>query len=169
MRALFFLAVMGMAAALAGLVVAKSPEGNKLTEEMKKCEVCKVMAEKPELMKEMTWETHKVENGMLCVAAVPKEQKKDFEAVHKKMMQNIAKVTADQKAGKKVQLCTFCVGMSDLMKAGAKQQEINTATGAISLITSNDPAIVEKIHAEADKAIAEQKKLQQHHQVSAVQ
>jgi hypothetical protein len=135
---------------------------------MKRCEVCKVLAEKPVLMEHMRWETHKIDNGMLCVASVSEEHKKDFDAAHKKMMQCIAKVTADQKAGKKVQLCSFCVGMGDLMKAGAKQQEINTATGAISLITSSDPATVEKIHAQADKAIAEQKKLEQHDQNRAI-
>ena len=169
MRAFFGLLVVGMAAGLNGLVFADTPKDDaSFAEQMKKCEVCKVLADKPELMEHMTWETHKIENGMLCVASVPKDQKKDFEAAHKQMMQSIAKVTADQKAGKKVQLCAMCAGMGDLMKAGAKQQQINTATGAISLVTSSDPAVVEKIHAQADKAIAEHKKMEQHNQVSAV-
>ena len=50
--------------------------------------------------------------------------------------------------------------MSELIKSGAKKQDINTATGGICLVTSNDPAVVQKIHALADKAIAEQEEMQ---------
>jgi hypothetical protein len=49
--------------------------------------------------------------------------------------------------------------MGELAQAKAKEQHIETQMGAIHLMTSNDPAIVAKIHAVADKAIAEQKKV----------
>jgi hypothetical protein len=59
--------------------------------------------------------------------------------------------------------------MGELMQANAKEQHIDTQVGAIHLITSNDPATVAKIHAVADKAIAEQKKMQEGQRTTAVQ
>jgi hypothetical protein len=166
MRVFKTTAFLGLAACVAVLAYAESPKEDFLAE-MKKCAVCNVMVDKPELMKDMTWETHKIENGMLCVASVPKELKKDFDAVHAEMTRRIEKVKADAQQGKHAELCGFCQGMGDLEKAGAKSQDVKTATGSIHLVTSNDPSIVAKIHAQADKAIAEQKKMQESHQVSA--
>ena len=47
-----------------------------------KMHVCKAMAAKPELMKSMTWETHKIANGMLSVASVPKIMTADQGTAH---------------------------------------------------------------------------------------
>jgi hypothetical protein len=77
-------------------------------------------------------------------------------------------VQADQKAGKPVELCGLCATMGELMKTNAKQQHIETATGAIHLCTSNDPAVVKTIHAMADKAIAEQKKMLQQQRTASL-
>jgi hypothetical protein len=164
MRAMNSMAVVGLLVGgsliYAGPQTRESPQTSKLVAEMEKCEICKAMARKPELLQEMTWETHKIDHGMLCVATVPKEHAKEFAALHKAMLSNVEKVKEELDRGQKVELCSFCSGMSELEKAGAKQEAIETATGAINLVTSEDPAIVNKIHAQADAAIAEQKKLQ---------
>jgi hypothetical protein len=75
-------------------------------------------------------------------------------------MQAVEKVKADSQAGKEVELCRFCASIGELMKLNAKAQHITTATGEIHLFTSDDPAVVAKIHAHADKAIEEQKKME---------
>ena len=165
MKAIVTAALLGVAC-WATAVWAESPQEAFLAE-MKSCAVCGVMAEKPELMTDMTWETHKIDNGMLCVASVPKDKLKEFTELHEKMMKQVAQVKADSQQGKPVKLCSFCSSMGDLEKAGAKQQEIKTATGFISLFTSSDPTVVAKIHACADKAIAEQKKMAEANQVSS--
>lgn len=157
MRAALTIAGAGLLVWCATLAWAEPPSPEVLAE-MKKCAVCKELAANPTLMGEMTWETHKIDNGMLCVATVPKEHGKEFAALHEKMMTNVKQVQADQKAGKPVQLCAFCEGMAELQKAGATEQVIELENGAVSLLTSTEPEIVAKIHAQADKAIAEQKK-----------
>jgi hypothetical protein len=154
------IAVVGLVAASSSAVVAQNEERS-IAEEMQKCAVCKYMAENPSLMKSMTWETHKIENGMLCLTTVPKELKKEFDAASARMMQEIAKLEADPAHAKEVALCSFCQSMGELHKLGAKMQHIDTKTGAIHMSTSDDPATVKKIHAMADKAIAEQKKMEQ--------
>jgi len=159
MRIFLSVTVLGLAAGWTTLASAAST-ADSLEQQMQKCAVCKAMAEKPELMKSMSWETHKIDNGMLSVASVPKDQKSDFDAVHEKMMQNVEQVKADQQQGKTVELCDYCKSMGELMKSGAKKQDIDTATGAICLVTSSDPTVVQTIHAAADKAIAEQEKME---------
>lgn len=162
MRTFLALAALFIAACSAAMVVAASQE--EMMKEMKDCAVCGVMASDPKLMKDMTWETHKIDNGMLCVASVPKEDKADFDAVHAKMMANIAKVKAEMAQGKEVKVCSFCREMGELEKAGAKQQPIATQTGSVMLITSTDPSVVAKIHAHADKAIEMEKQMQSQQQ-----
>jgi hypothetical protein len=166
MKAMLTVATLGLAACWAAPACADAPT-EKMLEEMKKCSVCNVMTEMPDLMKDMTWESHKIEGGMLCVASVPKEKMKEFTALHEKMLKQIEQAKADSQQGKAVALCVFCQGMGELEKAGAKQQHVQTATGFISLVTSPDPAVVAKIHAQADKAIVEQKKMAEANQVSS--
>jgi hypothetical protein len=171
MKAIFSLAIAGSAVAWSSLVFGQVQQSTGQHEnflaEMKKCAVCKYMAENPELLREMTWETHKIDNGMLCLTTVPKAMKKEFDAISAKMMQAIEKVKAEEKQGTEVQLCHFCVTMGELMKLDAKQEHIETQTGAIHLCTSDDPTVVKKIHAMADKAIAEQKKMKEQQQRTA--
>ena len=166
MKAIVTSTILGVAACWAASASAATPQ-DAILAEMKKCAVCNIMTEKPELMKDMTWETHKIENGMLCVASVPKEQMKEFAALHEKMMKQVEQVKADLKAGKPTQLCGFCQSMGELEKLGAKQQQIKTATGFITLFTSNDPSTVAQIHTQADKAIAMQKQMEAATQVSS--
>ncbi len=156
MKTIVSLAVLGLAVAGSRSVFAEDAT-DKMVAEMKKCAVCKNLAEDPELMKNMSWETHKIDNGMLSVSSVPKGMKKEYDEVSEKMHHAIEQVSADAKAGKPVQLCNFCSSMSELMKAGAKEQHIETSSGSIDLCTSDDPAVVKKIHEIADKAIAMQK------------
>jgi hypothetical protein len=168
MKAILSLAMFGIAIAWGSAVVADDTT-DKMVAEMKKCDVCKNLAENPELMMSMGWETHKIDNGMLSLSTVPKDKKKDFDKVNGKMRQAIEQVKADAKAGKEVHLCSFCSEMAQLMKAGAKQQHIETETGEIELCTSDDPAVVKKIHELADKAITIQKQIAESQKTASLQ
>ena len=158
MKAIYSLAMLGLAVAWGSSVFAEDA-GDKMVAEMKKCDVCKNLTDNMELMISMGWETHKIDNGMLSLTTVPKDKKKDFDKVNTKMRRAIDQVKSDVKAGKEVHLCSFCSEMAQLMKAGAKEQHIETESGEIELCTSDDPAVVKKIHELADKAIAIQKQI----------
>jgi hypothetical protein len=160
MKTIVSLAVVALAIGASSLARGQDPN-EKMMAEMQNCAVCKYLAEKPVLMKEMIWETHKIDNGMLSVAAVPKALKHEYEAVDAKMMQAVEQVKADAQQAKPVQLCSYCVAIGELMKAGAKEQHIATSAGTIDLFTSDDPNVVKKIHELADKAIAAQQAMAQ--------
>jgi hypothetical protein len=162
MKTLSVLTSIALVVSMAALVSAASNDQAAIMAGMQKCDMCKHIAANPELMQNMTWETHKIDNGMLCVSTVPKEKMSDFQALNAKMKSTMDKMKTDAAAGKQPELCALCEGMAELMKSDAvKEKEIQLTNGSIHMMTSDDPAIVAKIHAEADKAIDMQKQMAQ--------
>lgn len=121
--------------------------------DVEKCTVCKPMAENPSLLMGVKWETHKIENGVVMTAVAPEGMLKEFKSCCKKMHQLGESVTAD------TPLCGFCQSFGMLMAEGAKVQEVGTGFGKLTIITSDDPAVVAKIHAHSDKTEEEMKKM----------
>jgi hypothetical protein len=131
--------------------------------DMEHCAMCKHMADHPDLVTKIKCETHVIDNGMLMVSDIPKEQQAAMEAVHKKMGETIAELMS----GKELPLCGFCSGFGKLMEAGAKSQEIKTSMGTISLLTSDKPEVVKKIQEFAKQTQTEYEKMQQQMQAKA--
>lgn len=131
--------------------------------DMEHCAMCKHMAEHPDLVTKIKCETHVIDNGMLMVSNIPKDQQAAMEAVHKKMGETIAELTS----GKELPLCGFCSGFGKLMEAGAKNQDIKTSMGTISLLTSDKPEVIKKIQEFAKRTQTEYEKMQHEMQAKA--
>ena len=123
--------------------------------DMQNCDICKCMAKNMDVMMEMKWETHKIADGMMMIAVIPEKHKKTMEKAHEEMMHVIAKM----EKGAKTHMCGFCTSYGGLKQAGAKFEELETVGGKVTLVTSNEPELVEKIHTHADKTIAAHKKM----------
>ncbi len=119
--------------------------------DMASCEICKHMAEVEGLMQNVKWETHIIPNGMMMVSVVPDSMKEAMSTARQNMMQTISRI----ESGESVQCCGFCQSYGALTNGGAVETRIESAAGEITLLTSDDPAVVEKIHAHAKRTIAE--------------
>lgn len=119
------------------------------------CAICKNMSDVEDLLPNIKWENHKIPNGMLSISVIPEAYKEKMETAHKGMEATIERL----QGGEAMELCGFCTSYGALMEAGAESTELKTVGGDISMITSNDPAVVEKIHVHADKTIEEFKKM----------
>jgi hypothetical protein len=119
--------------------------------DLQNCAMCKCLSETEGLMEAMHWETHVIPNGMLSVCTIPDDKRKDF-AQCKKEMEAVAKKL---ESGESLPLCGFCMSYGELIAAGAKETEIETKNGMISLFTSDDPKVVAKIQEHARKTIKE--------------
>jgi hypothetical protein len=119
--------------------------------DLQNCEICKCMGEDMEMMQHVTWETHKIDNGMLSASVIPEQYQAKMDELHKQMHAQGEKL----QSGEKMALCGFCESWGELMKAGAKEQQIKTDFGMIGMLTSDDPQLVKKIHAHADRTIKE--------------
>ena len=115
--------------------------------DMEQCAVCKHMAQHKDMMQEVKWENHSIPNGMLSVTVIPENLKAPFN----KAMASMEKTIAEMKAGKQMKCCGFCQSMGKLDGAGAKTIKIKTALGEITLVTSDDPKVVQAIHTHAKK------------------
>ncbi|RME31424.1 MAG: hypothetical protein D6800_00780 [Candidatus Zixiibacteriota bacterium] len=123
--------------------------------DMKNCAMCSHLTENPELMQHMTWEHHKLDNGIISVTTVDREYVDAYRAVSAEMQ-----ATADQlKAGKQLPLCGMCTAYGSLFAEGARLKRIDTERGAIYLVTSDKPEVVKDIHAWADRTNDEMKKM----------
>jgi hypothetical protein len=119
------------------------------------CEVCKNMSGHEEIMQEVKWEAHPIANGMMSITVVPAKHKELMAKAKKGMDATIKKL----EAGEKMNLCGFCQSFGKLKQAGAKFEEINTAGGMVTLITSNDDKVVKMIHEHVKRTNAETKKM----------
>lgn len=120
------------------------------------CDICKPWHEDVELMKSTKWETHIIKKGVLMVATVSKDQMGSYSKACKKMDAVLAKISAGQSPK---ELCGFCTAMGGLMQTGAEMEKINTQTGDITILTSDDAETVKKIHAFAKRTQEETKKM----------
>lgn len=123
--------------------------------DMENCEICKPMAKHMDLMQNMKWETHLIDNGFVSIAVIPEKAKATMADAKKDMKKQIARA----EAGEDIQCCGYCTGLGELLAAGAKKQELETVGGDLFILTSADPEVVAKIHAHAKKTMAEHAKM----------
>lgn len=116
------------------------------------CAMCKPMADRPDVMQSVEWETHKIDAGVVMTAVVPDGKVDAYHATCDKMH------ATTPKPGDK--MCGFCQAFGGLMQAGAKLSEVQTKFGAITILMSDDPQTVAKIHKMADRTIEETKKME---------
>lgn len=123
--------------------------------DMENCEICKCLSAHKGLMESVKWETHLLDNGSISIAVVPDDMKPTYVKAMKDMDKEIARVDA----GENVKCCGYCMGMGELISAGAHEQKVSTAGGELVILTSSDPDLVAKIQQHAKRTIAEQAKL----------
>jgi hypothetical protein len=119
--------------------------------DLENCAMCKHMSAEEGLMENMHWENHLTADGMMSVTVVAPGYEKAFDKSMKNMMATGEKL----KTGNDPNLCGFCRSFGDLQKAGATSEYFDTEAGHINLVTSRDPAVIEKIHAHGQKTIDE--------------
>lgn len=124
--------------------------------DMQKCACCKHMGENMDMMKDIKWENHTLENGGMMTAVIPDEHKKRWDAVCKKMEATIE----DMESGEEMPTCNFCKSYMKLMEAGANIEEVETGFGMVTLITSDKADVVDMIHKHIKRTQKESEKME---------
>ncbi len=151
MKSVRIAAALAIVVAVAAFVVAE----DKLWFDMKNCAMCSTLASKPGLLEAMTWEHFPIANGVMQVGHCPDEHKAAFGMA----MGEMGKVKEKVAAGEKVNLDGYCTTFGELLMAGAKMESFQAAHSSVTLITSTDPKMVEKLHAFAAKTNEELAKM----------
>ena len=122
--------------------------------DMANCDMCKHLSANADLLDHMTWNHYDVKNGIMSVCTVTDDFAEAYAAAGAAMGATNQKMMA----GEEVSLCNMCSEMSGMMMAGASMELVDTDFGNIRLATSNDGAMVTKLHAWAEKTRSEMAK-----------
>jgi len=127
-----------------------------MLEEMKKCVLCTVMMEQPEMMFAAKPEVVTLKSGVIFTdTVIDKANVKKYHAFQTKFHDRIEELKVDESwASAKGKICSFCWKFAEIDEAGAIIDWSLTNDGTVTVITSKEPAVVEKIHALAEEVKA---------------
>ncbi|RKX19903.1 MAG: hypothetical protein DRP51_06605 [Candidatus Zixiibacteriota bacterium] len=116
--------------------------------DMGNCDFCKHLAADSLLMENMVWEQYEISNGLLIVTTVKPEFMESYRLATARMKEIGEAMMAGTVADLKT--CGHCDYYGMMMQSGAEFEHIETPTGDIDLITSDNEEIIEMIKTYAD-------------------
>ncbi len=122
--------------------------------DLENCGMCKNLHNDEELFENMQWDTKLFAQGLIEVTTVPAAYEDRFD----KLMAAMEATGAKLMAGEKIPLCGMCQSYGGLMMAGASMEQMQVGEAHISVISSADPAVIQKIRAHGETTIEEMKK-----------
>lgn len=127
-----------------------------MLEEMKKCALCTIMIEQPEMMFAAKPEVVTMKSGVIFTdRVIDKKNIKKYHAFQTRFHDRIEELKVNESwESAKGKLCSFCWKFAELDDAGAIVDWSHTNDGAVTVITSTEPAVVAKIHALAEEVKA---------------
>ena len=106
------------------------------------CAMCESLMSDEALMNNMNWEQYDLSNGLVAVTTVTPDYLAAYRTAHSNM-----NATAERlMKGEEMELCGSCTAMGKCMMMGAKQEYVETSTGDLWLVTSDNPEVVADLH-----------------------
>ncbi len=116
--------------------------------DMENCDYCSNLIAEKGLMENMPkWEHHNVKNGSMTITVVNEE----YIPAYKRAMAKMEEVGKREQAGEKVNTCGMCDAYSALFMKGVQWDVVESGNTFISLMWSDNPEIVDEIHAMTDR------------------
>lgn len=118
--------------------------------DLETCAFCKNfnLGEGNYIVDHMKGHYHTMPNGFLAIMTIEEDYKDELAKAHEAM----AKVGEDMaKTGTAPQMCGHCTTYGELMMTGAATQEFNSDVAMAYMMTSDNPEVVKKLHAFAEK------------------
>ena len=125
--------------------------------DLENCAFCKnfKMGTDEYIVDHMKGNYHTLPNGFLAIMTI----EDDFKDEYAKSAEGMQKVVEDmQKTGTQPQMCQHCATYGELMMGGAVAQEFNSDVAIAYMMTSDNPEMVKKLHAFAERNNAEMAK-----------
>jgi hypothetical protein len=120
------------------------------------CAMCTNMMSDEALMKNMNWEQHNITIGIVAVTTV----KPDYLDVYRTAHNNMNATAQRLMKGEQMELCGSCTAMGKCMMMGAQQEYVETSTGDVWIVTSDNPEVVADLHKWVERNQEEMKKAQ---------
>jgi len=118
------------------------------------CAMCKNMMSNEALMKNMNWEQHNISDGVVAVTTV----KPDYLGAYRTAHEGMSETAGMLMKGEQLELCGSCTAMGKCMMQGAEQEYVETSTGDVWIVRSDNPEVVAELHEWVERNHAEMKK-----------
>lgn len=125
--------------------------------DMEKCTFCKHITAEEGLMEHMSFEYHNHSKGIVSIAVVDKEYKEAFARVSKEMEAEGEKMMTSKEPPP--YMCGHCAGYGEFIMAGVMPEVVSTSHGEMTLWISDNPEMVAKLHAFAQRTTEEYAKM----------
>ncbi|MFQ5512182.1 MAG: hypothetical protein ACE5EO_10065 [Candidatus Krumholzibacteriia bacterium] len=112
--------------------------GEKPWFDMENCGMCKSLGSNAELMENLSWEQHNISNGILAVTTVSPKYLESYRAAHAEMSKTAQRLAK----GEMMEMCGSCMAFGMCMMKGARQEYVETSTGDVWIVTSDNPELV---------------------------
>jgi hypothetical protein len=134
--------------------------------DMDNCAFCKNLKTDPALLDHMPiWEHHNIHNGALTITQVDEAYLPSYE----KAMAAMEEVGKRMEKGEQLPMCGMCTAYGEVMMQGAKSEEIKSGNLYVSIMYSDNPEVVKKIHAMTDRTNEEMKKMEEMEKMEKMQ
>lgn len=110
--------------------------------DMVNCPICSNVTAEKGLSENMTWEHHLTATGLMTVFTVNPEFQAQFDRAKAGMKEKIGQVLA----GEKLNICSYCTSVTTLLKNGIKSDNVITKGSDVTVLSSTDQAMIDKIH-----------------------
>ncbi len=110
------------------------------------CVFCKNLTEDPGLLENSTWENHTIKNGSMNIMTVPPEYAEAMATAEKKMAELGNKISTGEVNPMTMKMCGHCMSFGMIMMSGVDMERVNSDVAIITLMTSDDPAMVKRLH-----------------------
>lgn len=148
----------GLVVFAAALLLAPPAPAQQPWFDMQNCAFCKNITAEEGLMDHITmWDHHNTANGMVTITTIAPE----YVDAYKRAMANMEKTGEAMKQGKMLPMCGMCQSMGMLMQQGAKYETVESGNVFVSMMYSDNPEVIQKIHEWTDHTNAEMKKMEE--------
>lgn len=114
--------------------------------DMANCVFCRNLVADPELLHHARWETLPTASGMMMVMAVEPEWAAAMAKANAAMEATGAKLHSGEIKMADAKMCGFCTAYGELMAGGVQFETVKGQVADITLASSSDPKMVEKMH-----------------------
>ncbi len=128
--------------------------------DMENCDFCRHLLEHDKLLDNMTWEYHKISDGIVGITAVQPEYKDAYMKAQKAMQAVGVDMMTGKVNPKDVKMCNHCKAYGKLMESGAKFDVVHGDAAEVVVITSEKPEVLAMINNYADKTMAGLKEME---------
>lgn len=123
------------------------------------CAMCSNMMSDEALMKNMKWEQYNITAGFVALTTVQKDYLDAYRTAHEGM----EKTTMRLQKGEALELCGSCTHLGMCMMKGVSEEYVETSSGDVWIVTSDNPEVVADLHAWVERNKEEMAKSHQGH------